>query len=125
MQPYARDERVVWPAVKNGLRGRCPRCGNGSLFQGFLEVVQNCEVCDEAFGERYQVGLLLPFIVITVMGHVLVAGLHQLSRLQITPFMSLTLVVPFAIIVTLLLLRPAKGALVGVLWSKNLSDEQR
>ena len=125
MQPYGRDERVVWPAAKNGLRGRCPRCGNGSLFHGFLEVVQNCEVCGEAFGERYQVGLLLPFIVITVMGHVLVVALHQLSRLQITPLMSLTLVVPFAIIVTLLLLRPAKGALVGVLWSKNLSDEQR
>src|SRR5690606_5429075 len=125
MHPYRHEERVVWPALRQGLQGRCPRCGKGRLFQGFLDVVQNCEACGEAFGERYQVGLLLPFILITVIGHVLVAAMLQLSRLQVTPLMSLAIVVPLAVIVSLLLLRPAKGALVGVLWSRDLSDEQR
>lgn len=28
-----------------GLRGRCPRCGQGHLFKGFLSLRPNCEVC--------------------------------------------------------------------------------
>jgi len=27
-----------------GLAGRCPRCGRGGLFAGFLSVVEHCEV---------------------------------------------------------------------------------
>jgi uncharacterized protein (DUF983 family) len=28
-----------------GLRGKCPRCGQGRLFQGFLNLRRECEVC--------------------------------------------------------------------------------
>lgn len=28
-----------------GVRGLCPRCGEGHLFQGFLKLRPNCEVC--------------------------------------------------------------------------------
>lgn len=28
-----------------GLAGRCPRCGRGRLFQGFLSVVPRCDAC--------------------------------------------------------------------------------
>lgn len=119
------DNRSTWPALKNGLMLRCPKCGRGRLFHGYLRPVQNCSVCEEALGDRYQVGLLLPFIVITILGHVLVVGLLQLSRLEVNPLMSLAIVVPLAIAISLLLLPPAKGALIGILWSKDLSDEQR
>tara|TARA_R100001129_G_scaffold172442_2_gene143131 strand:+ start:1902 stop:2255 length:354 start_codon:yes stop_codon:yes gene_type:complete len=33
------------PPVETGLRGRCPRCGQGHLFQGFLTLKSRCEVC--------------------------------------------------------------------------------
>ncbi len=29
-----------------GINGRCPRCGKGRLFNGFLTVASKCEVCD-------------------------------------------------------------------------------
>ncbi|MBD8876482.1 DUF983 domain-containing protein [Roseibium polysiphoniae] len=32
--------------VQTGLRGRCPRCGEGHLFDGFLTLKPKCEVCD-------------------------------------------------------------------------------
>lgn len=38
----------VWPPLSplhTGLRGRCPRCGQGHLFDGFLKLRQECEVC--------------------------------------------------------------------------------
>ena len=28
-----------------GMRGRCPRCGEGDLYAGFLKVHSQCESC--------------------------------------------------------------------------------
>lgn len=28
-----------------GVRGRCPRCGEGHMFDGFLKLRANCEAC--------------------------------------------------------------------------------
>ncbi len=28
-----------------GVRGRCPRCGEGHMFEGLLKLRPNCEVC--------------------------------------------------------------------------------
>lgn len=38
-----------WPPLsplQTGIRGRCPRCGQGHLFHGFLQMRRTCEVCD-------------------------------------------------------------------------------
>ena len=32
-------------AIHAGLRCRCPRCGKGKLFGGFLTLRQRCEGC--------------------------------------------------------------------------------
>ena len=29
----------------SGLAGRCPNCGDGDLFDGFLKVAARCEAC--------------------------------------------------------------------------------
>jgi uncharacterized protein (DUF983 family) len=31
--------------ISTGIRGRCPRCGKGHLFNGFLTLAPKCEVC--------------------------------------------------------------------------------
>ena len=31
--------------IARGLRGRCPRCGEGKLFQGFLSLRPRCAHC--------------------------------------------------------------------------------
>jgi len=33
------------PFLLAGLRCRCPRCGKGKLFSGYLDVVDRCAVC--------------------------------------------------------------------------------
>lgn len=33
------------PPSSTGLRGRCPRCGQGHLFSGFLRLRSECDVC--------------------------------------------------------------------------------
>ncbi len=42
------DDATKWPVLsplRTGILGRCPRCGKGLLFQGFLELRPACEVC--------------------------------------------------------------------------------
>src|SRR5258708_38823169 len=31
--------------IARGLAGRCPRCGKGKLFRGFLTLAPRCECC--------------------------------------------------------------------------------
>jgi uncharacterized protein (DUF983 family) len=38
-------ERIFWPSFVNGLRGRCPACGEGRLFVKFLKVADACPAC--------------------------------------------------------------------------------
>src|SRR4029453_13164137 len=33
-----------------GLRCRCPRCGEGTLFSGFLQVAERCDRCGLDYG---------------------------------------------------------------------------
>ncbi|NWJ27634.1 DUF983 domain-containing protein [Rhizobium sp. RM] len=39
------DDWPQLPPVKTGLKGLCPRCGRGHLFDGYLSVKKECEVC--------------------------------------------------------------------------------
>jgi len=42
------SEQPQWPPlspVRTGIRCRCPRCGEGNLFKGFLALAPACDVC--------------------------------------------------------------------------------
>jgi uncharacterized protein (DUF983 family) len=46
------EDRALYPPqnpVANGMRGICPRCGQGSLFDGFLTLAPRCEACGWTF----------------------------------------------------------------------------
>ncbi len=41
-----------WPRLEpviTGIRGKCPRCGRGHLFDGFLRLRTSCESCGLAY----------------------------------------------------------------------------
>ena len=42
------DADGVSPVVR-GIKGRCPRCGEGRLFKGYLKVADTCDVCGMSF----------------------------------------------------------------------------
>ncbi|MBY5887257.1 DUF983 domain-containing protein [Rhizobium ruizarguesonis] len=99
--------------VKTGVRGLCPRCGRGHLFDGFLTLRKECEVCgldysfaDPADGPAFFV--ICFACVPTVLLSVWLAVAHQASiwtQIFVTgPFMILTCIPP---------LRPLKGWLVA------------
>lgn len=47
------NPKKTWPPIpptRAGLGCRCPRCGQGPLYDGLLSVAKNCTVCGLDFG---------------------------------------------------------------------------
>ena len=45
-------EPTALQAIGRGLRRRCPRCGEGPIFEGFINVRKQCTSCGFVFEER-------------------------------------------------------------------------
>ncbi len=43
------SEKPRAPLAVAGLLGRCPRCGQGALFEGYLKIRPGCAVCGLSF----------------------------------------------------------------------------
>ena len=39
----------MYSELTRGLRKRCPRCGGGKLFDGWLQMKERCPTCDHRF----------------------------------------------------------------------------
>ena len=100
-------------ALSTGLGGRCPRCGDGRMFQGFLTIAQKCEVCglDFSFADSGDG----PAVFVTLIGGFLVLGAALALDLAYEPplWVYLVFFLPLAVILCLGLLRPLKGLLVA------------
>jgi uncharacterized protein (DUF983 family) len=120
------EKRNVWTALKRGFRGRCPRCGEGKLFRAFLKVDDHCSVCGLDF-TPHRADDLPAYLVIVIVGH-LVVPLALMIETNYSPPVALQLAVylPLTLVLSLLLLQPVKGAVVGMQWALRMHgfDEQ-
>lgn len=106
-----------------GLASRCPRCGEGGLFKGFLSLAPGCTRCgldyanaDAGDGPAFFVMFLVGAIVVP-LAFVLHFGLHASLAL------SLGLSALAAVALSLALLRLAKGILFALQWRHRLREE--
>jgi uncharacterized protein (DUF983 family) len=98
----------------SGLTGRCPRCGKGHLFAGFLNVRKNCEACglDYAFADA---GDGPAIFVILIAGFIVVGAALLVEIFYQPPFwLHALLWGPLILIVTLAPLRLLKGLLIAL-----------
>ncbi|HEX8164836.1 MAG TPA: DUF983 domain-containing protein [Beijerinckiaceae bacterium] len=97
-----------------GLAGRCPRCGKGRLFKGFLSLERCCEVCglDFSFADS---GDGPAFFIMSIVG-ILVVGLALAVEFAYQPPIWLHLVVwsALAVVLSLAMARPAKGLMIAL-----------
>ncbi|WP_099865601.1 DUF983 domain-containing protein [Pararhizobium haloflavum] len=116
-------------AVKAGLQGRCPRCGQGALFDGLLTMRNRCRNCglDYSFADA---GDGPAVFVIMIIGFVIV-GLALWLELAYQPPLWVHLVIwtPLLIVLCLGLLRALKGVLITLQYKHDARegaiDEQR
>lgn len=112
-----RPARPVWGAMRSGFSCRCPRCGEGRLFRSFLKTFDDCEVCGEAF-HHHRADDLPAYLVVVIVGHVVVAAFMAVEASIYLPLWAhLTIWLPSTAALCLALLRPIKGAVVGLQWA--------
>jgi uncharacterized protein (DUF983 family) len=116
----------AWPtpslatAIGRGLRGLCPSCGKGKIFNGFLKVVVNCEVCDAPLGLA-RADDAPPYFTILIVGHIVVPLLFIVDRSEQLPlWMMSAIFLPLTLALTLGLIRPIKGGTVGLMLNLNM-----
>ncbi len=114
------EERHLWRSIGRGLLCKCPNCGKGRLFRKFLKVVDHCEVCGEEF-HHHRADDLPAYLSIVIVGHVIVFLLMDLSMTSsISPMTYIMTLVPLSIVLTLILLQPIKGGVVGLQWANRM-----
>lgn len=95
-----------------GARGRCPRCGLGTLFAGLTRLAPTCAACGLPFG--FDVGDAgAPFLIL-IVGVIAVVGAVVWQLSASPPWWAHALVWPPVVsALTIGLIRVAKGALAG------------
>jgi uncharacterized protein (DUF983 family) len=96
-----------------GFRGRCPRCGEGRLFSGFIALAPSCERCglDYAFADSADG----PAIFIMLIAGFIVVGAALLTDAYFEPPLLVlgAIFLPLMAVVSLGLIRPFKGILIA------------
>lgn len=114
------DARNTGTAIWRGMLCKCPHCGQGKLFRGYLKVVDHCDACGEQLN-LHRADDFPPYIAIMIVGHLLVAiMLHMEISWHVNPLTYLYTMVPLAIILPLAILPSIKGAIVGMQWAKYM-----
>ena len=107
-----------------GLAGRCPRCGEGKLFDGYLKLKPRCAACglDFAFADSADG----PAVFIMLIAGFFVLGLALYVEIAYTPpiWLHLLLWLPLALVTCLGLLRPMMGLAVALQYA-NKAEEGR
>ncbi len=117
--------RALGPALRNGLRRRCPACGEGSAFAGYLRPVAACTECGEALG-HIRADDFPAYIAILVTGHVVVPLLLFVEQLWSPALWLQALVWPLLALAMLAVLLPvAKGGVLAAMWALGLAGDER
>ena len=114
-RPTVIEDPSRWTAAGRGFLGRCPACGRGRLFRSFLKVADSCGVCGTEF-HHHRADDFPPYIVMFIVGHVVGYGIYasETGTADIPIWAHLAIWPALTLILSLALLQPIKGAVVGL-----------
>jgi uncharacterized protein (DUF983 family) len=105
-----------------GLSGRCPRCGKGPLFDGFLALRARCPQCglDYAFADAGDG----PAVFVILISGFIVCAAALVVEVQYAPplWVHGLLWVPLILLVTLAPLRLIKGLLIALQYHHDAAE---
>jgi uncharacterized protein (DUF983 family) len=105
-----------------GVTCRCPRCGKGKLFTGFLTLKPHCEVCglDFAFADSGDG----PAVFVILIGGAIVVFAALMTEVAYQPpyWLHAMLWLPLVLIVTLGPLRLVKSLLIALQFHHGASE---
>src|SRR5271154_2207805 len=116
------SKRSAGEGLKRGLMRRCPHCGEGQLFSGYLAVAPHCEACGHE-NALYRADDGPAYFTILVVGHLVIAPLLCLSFILTWPaVIAAPLTIAVVLAATLGLLPLIKGGFIGVQWATRAAS---
>ena len=116
------DSKSVSP-FRSGLTGRCPRCGEGDLYDGFLDVADRCTTCGLDYSGQNS-GDGSAFFIIMIVGFMVVGLAVALEAMFAPPvWLHMVLWLPLSLGLALAMMRPAKGILIALQYRHEVHFE--
>ncbi|WP_022684411.1 DUF983 domain-containing protein [Sphingobium bisphenolivorans] len=113
-------DRPLGPALALALKGRCPACGEGRMFGRFLKPASACGHCGQAW-DVSRADDFPAYIVILLLGHLLVPLMIEVNAALDVPLGVQALLWPaIAILLAMLMIQPAKAAVITFQWSRRM-----
>ncbi|HEY8580766.1 MAG TPA: DUF983 domain-containing protein [Beijerinckiaceae bacterium] len=115
------ESRPWWPAVKRGLRLRCPHCGEGRMFRAYLKVNDACPACGEEL-HHHRADDAPPYLTIFLVGHIVAAILMIVDERYpaLDMFIHMTVWPLLAVALCLWFLPHVKGGLIAYQWALKM-----
>jgi uncharacterized protein (DUF983 family) len=109
----------AWAA---GLKLRCPQCGEGEVFQGYLKFRDHCRVCGADF-KAADAGDGPAVFIILIVGALVTPLLIILQfGLKLPGWLALTITMVAAVALCLALLPPFKSLLFALQWKHKARE---
>jgi uncharacterized protein (DUF983 family) len=108
--------------VAAGLSCRCPNCGEGHLFEGYLRVSRRCEACGLDLSAADSGDGPAVFIVLIVGMVVCFAALITEVVFHPPVWLHLIIWLPVTAIMVLALIRPFKGVMLAMQFHHRASE---
>ncbi len=107
-----------------GIKSRCPRCGRGKLFKGFLDIKESCDVCELDYG-FVDAGDGPAVFIIMIVGFIVAGGSLAVEIAFQPPYwVHAVLWGPIILILPLALLRPFKAVLIAIQYQNQAREGQ-
>jgi len=112
------------PSLMSGLKCRCPRCGEGRLFQGFLKLRPSCEKCglDYSFADPADGAAF--FVMMTMAFPATAFGIWIELAYEPALWIHIVTTLPFLLLNCVPPIRPIKGMLIASQYA-NKAHEAR
>ena len=113
-------KRSLSSALYHGGAGKCPACGRGNLFDGYLKVREKCDSCQTEL-QNHRADDAPPYFTIFIVGHIIIPLLIAVETVWRQPYwMHLVIWLPATVILSLIVLRITKGMTIGLQWANEM-----
>ena len=114
------EDRSLGKSVRLGAMNKCPNCGEGQIFDGFLKVADTCSSCNEEL-HHHRADDLPAYLNIFVTGHIVVGAMFAFMKLELFGmWANMWITIALALIMAFAVMRPLKGMVVGAQWALRM-----
>ena len=109
---------TLWHALRRGLTGKCPACGDAPLFGRFLKPVPCCPACGRDWTVQRSDDFPA-YLVVLVLGHLLIPLVVEVNLwFDISTGLQMLLWPVIAVVAALMMIQPAKGFVIALIWAR-------